>query len=220
MAKKKDLYNTLGVDKKASDEDIKKAYRKQASINHPDKQGGDNDKMTELTHAYKILGKKKNRDHYDSTGEEQETPFEARFQEFIQTFFIKIIENEANIENVDMIEKLKKMAKLNISEVKNGKGDLESKLAKLNKAAERLTAKKENRIAYILQINIDNHKQNIATADDHIKFMGEVLEVLSNYDYQFDPSPTPQGYFQVKGRQTRSLDGISMDDLLNAWNIK
>ena len=46
-----DYYNTLGVPKSATDDDIKRAYRKLASQHHPDK-GGDKNKFQELQAAY------------------------------------------------------------------------------------------------------------------------------------------------------------------------
>ena len=47
----KDFYNTLGVDKKATQDDIKKAFRKLAHKHHPDK-GGSDEKFKEITKRY------------------------------------------------------------------------------------------------------------------------------------------------------------------------
>ena len=51
----KDYYTILGVDKTASDEDIKKAYRKLAHQYHPDKAGGNADRFKEINEAYQTL---------------------------------------------------------------------------------------------------------------------------------------------------------------------
>ena len=48
----KDYYNVLGVDKKATPDDIKKAFRKLAHKYHPDKGGTDESKFKEITEAY------------------------------------------------------------------------------------------------------------------------------------------------------------------------
>ena len=63
----KDYYQILGVSKEASQEDIKKAYRKLAHKYHPDK-GGDEKKFKEISEAYQILGSKKKRTQYDKFG--------------------------------------------------------------------------------------------------------------------------------------------------------
>lgn len=57
-------YEILGVDKNASQDDIKRAYRKMASLHHPDK-GGDKSKFQEVQQAYSILSDEQKRAEYD-----------------------------------------------------------------------------------------------------------------------------------------------------------
>ena len=68
MAIKKDYYEVLGVTKKATKEEIKKAFHKLAHKFHPDKGGGDADKFKEVSEAYSILSDDKKRAEYDSYG--------------------------------------------------------------------------------------------------------------------------------------------------------
>ena len=65
----KKLYEVLGVDKDSTFDQIKKAYRKKAIKEHPDK-GGDPDKFKEVTAAYEILSDKEKREIYDKHGAE------------------------------------------------------------------------------------------------------------------------------------------------------
>ncbi len=65
------LYDTLGVKKGASDEEIKKAYRKLARQYHPDKNPGDaaaEERFKEIQHAYDVLGDTDKRKQYDRFG--------------------------------------------------------------------------------------------------------------------------------------------------------
>ncbi|MEK7147971.1 MAG: DnaJ C-terminal domain-containing protein [Patescibacteria group bacterium] len=64
----KDYYKILGVNKNASEEDIKKAFRKLAHVYHPDKSGGDEAKFKEVSEAYGVLSDKKKRAQYDNFG--------------------------------------------------------------------------------------------------------------------------------------------------------
>lgn len=68
----KDYYKILGLARGASDDDIKKAYRKMALKYHPDKNKSSNaeEKFKEIAEAYEVLSDKKKRDIYDQCGEE------------------------------------------------------------------------------------------------------------------------------------------------------
>src|SRR3989344_3193257 len=65
----KDYYQILGVSKTASEEDIKKAYRKLAHQYHPDKAGGNENKFKEINEAYQVLSSKEKRSQYDRFGQ-------------------------------------------------------------------------------------------------------------------------------------------------------
>src|SRR3989338_8538211 len=64
----KDYYKILGVNKNASEEEIKKAFSKLAHVHHPDKSGGNEAKFKEASEAYTVLSDKKKRAQYDTFG--------------------------------------------------------------------------------------------------------------------------------------------------------
>lgn len=64
----KNYYDVLGLDKKATKEDVKKAFRKLAQKHHPDK-GGDEAAFKEITEAYATLSDDRRRREYDSYGQ-------------------------------------------------------------------------------------------------------------------------------------------------------
>lgn len=72
----KDYYKILGVDRKASEEDIRKAYRKLAMQYHPDRNPNDKqaeERFKEINEAYQVLSDAKKRTHYDRLGSDYST---------------------------------------------------------------------------------------------------------------------------------------------------
>ncbi len=65
---KKNYYEILGVEKNASQDDIKKAFRKLATKYHPDKKTGDEARFKEISEAYTVLSDDKKRAEYDTYG--------------------------------------------------------------------------------------------------------------------------------------------------------
>jgi len=64
-----DLYDVLGVDRSASADDLKRAYRRKAREFHPDA-GGDEEQFKSVTHAYEVLSDRSKRARYDQFGDD------------------------------------------------------------------------------------------------------------------------------------------------------
>lgn len=71
----KDYYKILGVEKSASADELKRAYRKLAHQHHPDKDGGNEAKFKELNEAYQVLSDPQKRSQYDQFGSAEGNPF-------------------------------------------------------------------------------------------------------------------------------------------------
>ena len=71
MAEKRDYYEVLGLQKGASEEEVKKAFRKMAMKYHPDKNPGDKaaeEKFKEINEAYSVLSDPDKKNKYDRFG--------------------------------------------------------------------------------------------------------------------------------------------------------
>jgi len=79
------LYETLGVDEHATEDEIKRAYRKAAMRSHPDRNAGNEEaaraKFQEIKEAYAILSDPAQREVYDRTFAEEIKRWEARMRE-------------------------------------------------------------------------------------------------------------------------------------------
>ena len=64
-----DYYKILGLDKSATKDDIKRAYRKLAHKHHPDKDGGDGEMFKKVNEAHEVLSDDKKRSQYDQFGQ-------------------------------------------------------------------------------------------------------------------------------------------------------
>jgi curved DNA-binding protein len=88
----KDPYKILGVDKTATEEVVKKAYRKLAKQYHPDKSTGNEEKFKEAAEAYEILGNPQKKARHDQG---QTNPFGGGFGEgFSDSMFEDLLKNQ------------------------------------------------------------------------------------------------------------------------------
>lgn len=64
----KDYYKILGVEKSATHDEVKKAFRKLAHKYHPDKESGNEEKFKEINEAYQVVGNEEKRKQFDQYG--------------------------------------------------------------------------------------------------------------------------------------------------------
>lgn len=107
-----DLYETLGVDRSASREEIAKAGRRKACKAHPDK-GGSEAEWHALALAREVLGDEAKRAHYDETGEipERERSIEDEARSLLMSGFAELVRSGRSMMEVDQAECLRKGVK-------------------------------------------------------------------------------------------------------------
>ena len=183
----KNLYEVIGVDKTATQDEIKKAFREKAKKAHTDKEGGDHEEMIELNKAYAVLKIASKRAHYDQTGESEDTPFDKKFAGFIQQLFIDaIIKQKRDVTSIDLIAIFREYITDLITQHTAAKAGMMELIKRFEEVQTRLKSKKNNVIAITLQQNIDFEKQKASQTDGLISFFNEAILHLKDYDYSFE----------------------------------
>lgn len=212
-----DLYAVLGVARDASEAEIRRAYRKLASENHPDA-GGDHEVMAKLNVAKEILLDPARRRRYDSGQEDlPQASLEAIAAGNIAGLLASLLDHEGIDEKTtDIIEVMtermrkgqeKNREKIQKMEIEIAVG-IPEKIAKTEGMLKRLKLKERKRdlpdfLLEILRARRRQQEEAIAHLQQKIKDateMNELIEVgiemVSQYGYHTDPKPKGQGTYR------------------------
>lgn len=187
------LYDTLGIHPDATDEEIKAAYRKQAMILHPDREGGDNEKFVEAAHAYDVLSDPVLRKRYDETGRDDNdmrVPEEIA-ERGLRRFFDNFFASERDIETVDPVKRIIGNLKTTKAQGQRQINNAENAVKKYEKAMKRAKRKNpgKNIILDVLNARIARTKAEIAEAKFNIQVVNCMLNMLDDYEYDVDQVP-------------------------------
>ena len=108
-----DLYNVLGVDRKAEHDEIKRAWRIRAQAAHPDREGGDEARFKEVQLAYEVLSDPERRKKYDDTGlvEGEGTSIRVMAMQSISSLAVELSQVEGFAGNplVELVNKMREI---------------------------------------------------------------------------------------------------------------
>ena len=96
---KQDYYSILQIDKNASINDIKKAYRKMALKYHPDKYDGNGTMIKEINEAYSVLSDSNKKSEYDKNGHLTNEDINEEFDRQIRKFHEQFMKRFADIDD-------------------------------------------------------------------------------------------------------------------------
>jgi DnaJ-class molecular chaperone len=171
-------YTILGVFEDATAAQIKAAYRKLASKNHPDKLGGDGQaRMAAINQAYEVLSDPKRREAYDTLGEDDAPPLEERAVANLQAMF----NNWLNTEHIicgDMVENMRDATKNAQSEFKDKGIQLRRKSNAMLKKASRIKGKGSEMFTVLAAHRSDELLKEAAKMDLEIEVSKRMLEIL------------------------------------------
>jgi DnaJ-class molecular chaperone len=180
----KDPYDTLGVDKNATEEEIKKAYRDKSKEQHPDK-GGDEEEFKKTSEAYAIIGTPNKRKQYDETGStDTEDPLANIHRDVSEMFFNVIQHNQRNIEHTDIIQEMLKIISNAISMAKSEIPKKDKGIKEMEKLLNRIDKKNdsaENFFEGIIQGKIQQIKRDKLMVNNSIERFNLMIDMIELY---------------------------------------
>src|SRR5438552_16506135 len=110
-------YQRLGINRDATSDEIKRAFRERAKQTHPDK-GGSDDEFAPIAGAYDTLMDPQRRLLYDATGKDQHPPIEKEVQQILLSLFDRVLDEPDDVEIVATVRETAKAATRKFAEVR------------------------------------------------------------------------------------------------------
>ena len=194
----KNLYDVLGIDRRATTEQIRQAYRSKAKTMHPDA-GGNAEEFAEIAQAADVLCDAESREAYDSSGKlpGAEAPVDAGAYDLLMSLFAAEVEKTIAALNPNM--DVKAMVMTDLSNKALGlaemRGQMERRIAKLQDAAKRLkvkdvTADRLTPRLLAMAASVSEHLKKIA---EDVQRHERAAEILGEY---FWDGQVPMGFGQ------------------------
>jgi DnaJ-domain-containing protein 1 len=186
------LYEDLGVDKEATADEIRKAYKKKAMQHHPDKDG-DAIEFVKVAKAYEVLADPQRRAEYDKTGNSSNIEDPAHVVRRTAAEMILQAVEAHQIEHAGIIMACSDYVRQVLNNIKQQQTTVEESIKKLESAAKRLKTKNgEDFMAQVIASHISQKRQQILAGDKQIEQSMLILEFLGNCEFENDePAPVP-----------------------------
>ncbi len=177
-------YETLGVTKDATADQIKRAYRARAKTAHPDR-GGQQSDFEPIVHAYEVLKDPARRLLYDSTGQDKQTPIAAAVQTTLLQLFNQAL---ALPEDISVVKTVKKALEDGISKMENNIDNLEARKIGLEAKRSKIKTKKgvQNFVHLVVDDQIMKIAGQIANQKHEIEVGKAALETLKSYKEEWE----------------------------------
>lgn len=174
---KKNHYDVLGVDKGATPDKIKRAYRKRAAQAHPDK-GGSDAEMAEINRAWEVLSNPQMKLLYDATGEDQQKSIDEEVKNIILSAFNDALYHDA----AECLKFARQAITKKSNEVKSGRSQAETAQKKLSTKRDKIKAKGENLFHLLIDQELSRIAAVIANCDRAIAICKAALLILDEYE--------------------------------------
>ena len=185
------LYDTLGVDEKATDSEIKKAYRKRARETHPDQNEGTDDEFKDVNNAYAVLSVPRKRKEYDDTGSsdtlsDTERAKQRAFEE-IKGMFLKLVESYSDrVFGMDVVKHMLTVTGETMDKNQRDIRNIGQRIEKWEKIQEKISfdGKGANLLSIVCDEQISALKANVEMCEHNIMIMEKIEQILTEYGWE------------------------------------
>lgn len=173
-------YEILGVTKKATPTELKRAYRKKARVAHPDK-GGSDAAMAEINRAYECLIDPARRLTYDETGTDQvKNPIESDVRALLCESFDSLLNNDVVR---DCLEYVEKFIRAGMEKLDHDKENCKSAIKKLKKWRAKIRRKSGENLFWIrLDQRLQQGEGVLQVIDHRMSVHEAALKMLQDYE--------------------------------------
>lgn len=176
-------YETLGVEPTASMADIKAAWRKKCSENHPDRKGGNPESMAAINAAYECLSDPERRAGYDETGRDpaQGPSLDDIAEKALQLLIEQILEQSPK---GDLVKLLDAAITREVKGIEKALAKDERTVERLSKQLDRVVRKSAGRSSLfnvVLQERIKRAQSDIEQGRQHLEISLRALEILRDH---------------------------------------
>lgn len=196
-----DLYETIGVDRAASDADIKRAFRRRAKKAHPDT-GGSAEAFAGLNRAYLVLMDPVRRENYDRTGRVDEKMVDNSHVEalqIIQQMMDSVIEQIGDRVETDVVAHMRSAMDARVREIRKDVDGRYRGVVKLRRLALKFhRSAGENVLRKMVEAKIGMLQHSIDSAETVLANITKAKAMLDGYRFDADPveQPTAHSFFR------------------------
>jgi DnaJ-class molecular chaperone len=178
----KDLYKILDVNKDASKEQIKKAYKRKAKKVHPDINKGRDEEFKELAIAHRILTDDESRARYDRTGEGEDSVFN-RFDNAVRDTVLQAFSVALSSESTsNYLRYAKEWINQKAQAVENDRENFIARQVKLEKVIDKITTENEqNYFRMVVEQDLSRIKTALEQMSEAMKIFNTAKEILKGY---------------------------------------
>jgi len=178
-------YDELGVNRDATDGEIKKAYKKKAQKSHPDR-GGSTDDFQRHSAAYALLSDKTRRERYDSTGDTGDRGVSGAVFRELAGLFLHCLDQVSDISRVNIIRMMEQQIMNVSSQHLQALQQNQAKIDKRKNALRRVKREGFNFLAKVIESDIKTMEVRAASIQEAIELSSAMMVELKAYEYIVD----------------------------------